>query len=811
MTLPRLTRFLRSLYNEKDQNNLNNNSKTALLRKKREKCIEWEKRRSFDWTKLSSVVKQYCKESDVLIKAFLKHTKNIAGKESQLEEQHSAAVFLFDLFKNDEKLLVSARNTIRETFGPFSNEDCDKIFQLVRKIVSEVPSEIFENLQSSENNDSNSIFGRNITFGLVPDKLSDPENFENFRMLTDCTVDKLDLEYIRDESQSLTKEQQVPKNSNKTEDDSDWLRKRMYEEIADSAHISAVTLNILASAKSNDQIQDELFELLGWERIDFISEILQRRQKINLSLLNQSKQVTKKVKPSYGCQIVVQSDKEKDVQKQMRKDDKRSRNKKGDQNEDNEADFDILRMRVEREKQLVEARLKPLLKPMRKEEIKFPFVFDGMSEAKKMAALIAGNKMSLPVGTKKRSFDGYEEVDIPPSQPAPTHIGQHRVQISELDKIGKMGFSGIKELNRIQSVVYPTAYTSNENMLICAPTGAGKTNVAMLTILNTIKQHLEDGILKRDKFKIVYVAPMKALAAEMTATFGRRLESLGVVVKELTGDMQLTKAEILSTQMLVTTPEKWDVVTRKSTGDISLTQVVKLLILDEVHLLHEGRGAVIESIVARTLRQVESSQSLIRIVGLSATLPNYLDVAAFLKVQPYSGLFFFDGRFRPVPLGMTFIGVKGYNKTTQMNEMNDVCYEKVLEQIKKGEQVMVFVHARNETVRTAMLLMEKAKNDGKIELFRQDSEAAYDDTLKQINRSRNRALQQLVEEGFGVHHAGMLRHDRNIVEKLFSKGHIRVLVCTATLAWGVNLPAHAVIIKVSDIFYIFFYILNKLN
>lgn len=49
-----------------------------------------------------------------------------------------------------------------------------------------------------------------------------------------------------------------------------------------------------------------------------------------------------------------------------------------------------------------------------------------------------------------------------------------------------------------------------------------------------------------------------------------------------------------------------------------------------MHLLHDERGAVIETIVARTLRQVESSQSLIRIVGLSATLPNYPDVAQFL-------------------------------------------------------------------------------------------------------------------------------------------------------------------------------------
>lgn len=68
-----------------------------------------------------------------------------------------------------------------------------------------------------------------------------------------------------------------------------------------------------------------------------------------------------------------------------------------------------------------------------------------------------------------------------------------------------------------------------------------------------------------------------------------------------------------------------------SVSDSRSMQRLKLLIIDEVHLLNEERGAVIETIVARTLRQVESSQSVIRIVGLSATLPNYIDVADFLR------------------------------------------------------------------------------------------------------------------------------------------------------------------------------------
>lgn len=52
----------------------------------------------------------------------------------------------------------------------------------------------------------------------------------------------------------------------------------------------------------------------------------------------------------------------------------------------------------------------------------------------------------------------------------------------------------------------------------------------------------------------------------------------------------------------------------------------------------------------------------------------------------------------------------------------------------------------------------------------------------------------------GCHHAGMLRPERNLAERLFAAGALRVLVCTATLAWGVNLPAHAVVIKGTRIY-----------
>lgn len=219
-----------------------------------------------------------------------------------------------------------------------------------------------------------------------------------------------------------------------------------------------------------------------------------------------------------------------------------------------------------------------------------------------------------------------------------------------------------------------------------------------------------------------------------------------------------------------------------------MTSLVKLLILDEVHLLNSDRGPVIEALVARTLRQVLSSQSIIRIVALSATLPGYLDVANFLKVNPYTGLFFFDNRYRSVPLTMTFIGVK--NKNDQ-DVMDLICYNKIVPIIKEGQQVMVFVTSRNLTAVVAKNLLTHAKNNNLLSLFIPERKSGFRSSFKSSE------LELLVPNGFGIHHAGMCRSDRLEVESLFRMGALKVIVCTTTLAWGVNLPAHAVIIRVS--------------
>ncbi|KAG8526953.1 uncharacterized protein KY384_008382 [Bacidia gigantensis] len=415
--------------------------------------------------------------------------------------------------------------------------------------------------------------------------------------------------------------------------------------------------------------------------------------------------------------------------------------------------------------------------------------------------LMTNPNVKLPQGSTKRTFKGYEEIHVP----APKRrgeAGERNMPTSDLPDWAQVGFGSSKELNRIQTKCFPSAFKDDGNMLICAPTGSGKTNVAMLTILREIGNHRnhETGEIRLDDFKIVYIAPLKALVQEQVGNFGKRLESYGVRVSELTGDRQLTKQQIADTQIIVTTPEKWDVITRKAT-DTSYTNLVRLIIIDEIHLLHDDRGPVLESIVSRTVRKIEQTGDPVRLIGLSATLPNYKDVASFLRVDPANGLFHFDGSYRPCPLRQEFIGVTDKKAIKQLKTMNDVCYTKVMDQVgTQNHQMLIFVHSRKETAKTAKYIRDKAFEMETIGQILRSDAASREVLQEEASQIVDKDLKDLMPYGFGIHHAGMSRADRSSVEDLFAEKMLQVLVCTATLAWGVNLPAHTVIIKGTQIY-----------
>lgn len=552
-----------------------------------------------------------------------------------------------------------------------------------------------------------------------------------------------------------------------------------------------------------DADQNALIDFLGFEAFEFVGQLIDRRKGILEDWMDLKRQaseiISKQAAPkpqqrgtSFGPRISVMSESEKRNAKQSKKAASRENRPTGES-----AHFAALQLLATLTEEPTEMEIKkPLTKPASENKNKnvHQSSLSGM-----------GLKLVLPEGTERKIMKGYERVDVPAAPPFDPENGKvSYVNIKDLPQWAQVSFKGTEKLNTIQSIVFNAAFGRSQNLLICAPTGAGKTNIAVLTILRLIGQHMDAaGGLGRD-FKVVYMAPMKALVGEVSEKFQQRLGPLGVNVAEFTGDMNLTKKELEQVHVIVTVPEKWDVMTRNTAcgggqSDDSLQKLVQLIIIDEVHLLNDERGAVIETVVARSLRFQETSGQPVRIVALSATLPNYQDVAAFLRVEG-ENLFYFDSSYRPIPLETSFLGITETNRVKQMAKLNEICYEAVIEQVRKGHQVMVFVHSRGDTFKTADTLAQMAIDQNHTGHFDMCTHMQYGYFQQQVQKSRNKQVQMIFDKGFGIHHAGMLRSDRTLTEKMFLAGVVPVLCCTATLAWGVNLPARSVIIKGTSIF-----------
>ena len=208
--------------------------------------------------------------------------------------------------------------------------------------------------------------------------------------------------------------------------------------------------------------------------------------------------------------------------------------------------------------------------------------------------------------------------------------------------------------NAIQSRCYPTAFESDYNLVLSAPTGGGKTVVLEMAICRLISTS------NPDQFKIVYMAPTKSLCSERHRDWQAKLANLNLQSAELTGDTDNAQLRnVQSANLIVTTPEKWDSMTRKWKDHAKLMKMVKLFLIDEVHILKDSRGATLEAVVSR----MKSMGTSVRFVALSATVPNSEDIAAWLGRDYASpGLpavrEIFGEEFRPVKLEKHVVGVQ---------------------------------------------------------------------------------------------------------------------------------------------------------
>ena len=324
-----------------------------------------------------------------------------------------------------------------------------------------------------------------------------------------------------------------------------------------------------------------------------------------------------------------------------------------------------------------------------------------------------------------------------------------------------------------------------KNLLITTPTASGKTLIAVMAAINILtKGH-----------KVVYLTPLRALTAEKFQDF-RILEELDIFdrkikVKVASSDYTSERRSTAGADVLVLTNEKMDSLIRHR---VEWLHEVGLFVADEVHLLGErDRGPTLEMMLTK-IRKLYSEAQLL---ALSATVENSNEIARWLGCDRV------DSDWRPTKLveGVYEQGVLRFNdgrklriEKSSSGSFSHSAIDIAVECIDGGGQAIIF----GETRKRAVSLAEKAASFTSRRLDGAARKSAGEVASKIAQGGDDaevtRVLAGVVAKGVGFHHAGLGAFARDIVEKSFKSGAIKLLTATPTLAAGVNLPARRVVL-----------------
>jgi hypothetical protein len=252
----------------------------------------------------------------------------------------------------------------------------------------------------------------------------------------------------------------------------------------------------LLSNQTDDEIQNCLCDIIGYDHLELISELIQNRQMIIDGIVNSAKARPREIirapeliqrqnQPVHGPTIVITSDAEKRLEKELRKQDRKLQQQQQQQQQSDDSLDEYSNpelLRYERERQLLLATTKRYEKLANMSQsgssqsnIRYPFVFDQLQEIKQKTAYIGGRNLLLPENIERKSTTTYDLVHIPHGEQIKlANLGKHicpeLIRYEDLEPLGQILFKdSIKTLNLVQSVVYKTAAFSNENILISAP------------------------------------------------------------------------------------------------------------------------------------------------------------------------------------------------------------------------------------------------------------------------------------------------------------------------------------------------------
>ena len=341
---------------------------------------------------------------------------------------------------------------------------------------------------------------------------------------------------------------------------------------------------------------------------------------------------------------------------------------------------------------------------------------------------------------------------------------------------------GLEKLYPPQTDSIKSGLLNGKNILVSAPTASGKTLIAMLAMIS---------YLSKNNGKVIYLSPLRALAAEKFSEF-KKLEkiSLGKKIKVgiSTGDFENIEKNLEKSNILILTNEKMDSIIRHG---VEWIEEIGLVISDEVHLIgDESRGPTLEMI----LTQLKLLDTKPQLVGLSATITNSDEIADWLNCK------LVKNDWRPVPLseGVCDGGEVAMDdgKTFEVERsLRGIPIDLGVQSVQQGGQSLVFAETRTRSkslaTKAADAIFQILKKNELTELEKISKKILIENEHTELVKT----LALLVKKGVAFHHAGLNQKCREIIEAEFRKGTIKLLSSTPTLAAGVNLPARRVVIS----------------
>jgi pre-mRNA-splicing helicase BRR2 len=357
-------------------------------------------------------------------------------------------------------------------------------------------------------------------------------------------------------------------------------------------------------------------------------------------------------------------------------------------------------------------------------------------------------------------------------------------------------FSPLDTLNSIQSQTYYSLYENNENVVICATQGSGKTVCAELALLRFLLKENKD-----NQGKCLYIAPSKESANLVYRKWAMKIPSLfekDVVV--LTGDLNRDQLLVKNNDIIIATPDVWSNLSRKWKQKKYLFQIF-LYIFDDLHMIGQGNptpdhhqdSTLYESIITRArfmASQLEDS-SMVRFVGLSHSVANASDLGSWLGCTN-ANIFNFPSDYHVGPLHFHLQTIDNYEVGHRLQAMAKPVYDHVVK-YSDHNLTMIFVPSRKQAQITSIDLIGYANSLGNKNKYRFAFQSVPQEQLDYFS-NQDSLLGTIMQDGVAYIHEGFTEKEINMMQSLCEKQMINVLLVPYTMSYHLQINSHLVVI-----------------